>query len=250
MNIFNFSSLKINVTESIHLKSILIKRNNNNIKDQRETPSEIVTLPDRKLFQSQEKTTKKFKNKKKGRNCQTTIKLSKNDFKNDLKNEEKIQSQRRSKKRNNSKKNASKSKSKSRSKSNNRNKIKKENNILINNEKEIEIENDQTKIFECLEEIRSTLQHSFDLFGNLVGLLKKEMNKNNKNNFLNKKTYRNKNKNQKFEKEEKAFSLMDFDEDYPKRNIKKNKINDDKDDEYFYFSLNKNEKTNQRKKGK
>ena len=76
------------------------------------------------------------------------------------------------------------------------------------------------------------------------------MNKNNKNNFLNKKTYRNKNKNQKFEKEEKAFSLMDCDEDYPKRNIKKNKINDDKDDEYFYFSLNKNEKTNQRKKGK
>ena len=76
------------------------------------------------------------------------------------------------------------------------------------------------------------------------------MNKNNKNNFLNKKTYRNKNKNQKFEKEEKAFSLMDFDEDYPRRNIKKNKINDDKDDEYFYFSLNKNEKTNQRKKGK
>ena len=207
------------------------------------------------MFDQPEKTEQTNKKKKRGRNCQTTIKLNKNDFKDKIKKEEQTQSIRPSK---NDKyysrksesisisqsKSKSKSKSKSNTRANNKIKIKRENNIVINNENE----NDQTKIFECLEEIRSTLQHSFNLFGNLVGLLKNEMNKNNKNTFLKKKTNRNKKKIQLFEQEEKAFSLMDLDEDYQRNNFIRNKIDDDED--FINFNFNKKDKKNQRKKGK
>ena len=74
------------------------------------------------------------------------------------------------------------------------------------------------------------------------------MNKNNKNTFLKKKTNRNKKKIQLFEQEEKAFSLMDLDEDYQRNNFIRNKIDDDED--FINFNFNKKDKKNQRKKGK
>ena len=189
-----------------------------------------MTLPNRKLFSSHEKPTNERKKKKRGRNCQTTTKLSKKELQSI--NLEQAQSVRKPGRKNNS--------GKSTSKSNERNKNK--NNNIINND------NDQTKIFECLEEIRSTLQHSFNLFGNLVGLLKKEMNRNNNNILLNKKTNRNKNKNQKFEKEDSSFSLMDLDGDYPrkKNNKKINKIDDD-DDAISLYNYSNNDKKNKKK---
>ena len=188
-----------------------------------------MTLPNRKLFSSHEKPTNERKKKKRGRNCQTTTKLSKKELQSI--NLEQAQSVRKPGRKNNS--------GKSTSKSNERNK----NNNIINND------NDQTKIFECLEEIRSTLQHSFNLFGNLVGLLKKEMNRNNNNILLNKKTNRNKNKNQKFEKEDSSFSLMDLDGDYPrkKNNKKINKIDDDDDDAISLYNYSNNDKKNKKK---
>ena len=203
----------------------------------RETPSEIVTLPNRRLFSSKKSEhiiPKENKKKRKRGNCQTAVKLSKKDLKNinnEISVEEQVYSEKRPRKKNNSRNKGYKANKNNKKNINN-------NEIIIFNENEAQNENNETKIFECLEEIRSTLKHSFDLFGNLVGLLKKEMNKKNNNNnnnnntnniLLNKKTNRNKNKIQKFEKEETPFSVMEFD-DYPRKYNRKRRFIDDDED--------------------
>ena len=120
-------------------------------KDERETPSEISTLPQRKLFSLSKKEKEKLKRERKKKNlCKTTVKLPKKQMKENLL-KQKIEIQEEETDRGNNDVNANES-------------------FLQN-------------MYNCLIDIKSSLQNSFKHFDDLISLINTEINKkeNNKN---------------------------------------------------------------------
>ena len=224
----------------------------NNDPNDRETPSEIPTLPHRRLFSAgkkekdkeREKEKEKQKKEKKKKNyCQTVVKLPKKKEKQETLLEEK------------EKQVENKIETNDETKIETKNEAKTEG-VIDNNKKEV-----FKNIFNCLVEIKLSLQNSYHLFDNLVSMINKEMinrgfkniSNNNlvdntginlmnikekkiNNNFINKKTNRNE-----------LISLDDTNSSSEEINCgknkkKKNKKNINKDGYLSTFKRRKNKK--------